>query len=599
MLSEVLDISDGDAVHACDDEIAMARAYIHDMSARRNAFLSINQLPTEILARIFRNLLPVLRHPLGGNRSLQDVPLDISVGTQHLITSSQVCRRWREVALGSSSLWSTLWLGNARWMHEMLSRSKSAPLTIVQGGWPSYKDSRHQHSAREALAAIENQNFSEILPKLSRTKQVRHLFVLAPVFDNAGPFCEALVLPAPYLEILEISNPMKYIDRLQINAYTVVPDFLGRYAPSMRHLTMEGPLDVSQLWLSPVLRNLVSLTLSFEPLNEVNIFPKVPLRDVLDALRSMHQLEILTISFCSYFLNSPGPSTYFGPSELDQDHSSIRLPRLRHLETGGNLIDITTLTRYLAPHPNMTVSHNVVISNDDVQRGRLSRDMPVLMQPALPLMHFESCEVLFFPNPTLSVQLKCWDHTWDPHGKNTEIPGPRVLLDIHLVDPEFVQISRDLFVLPAFGTTLEKLVQSLNVMLPFLPFDRLQDLHWSSHWMFTSPVSVLTMENVASSQLLETFRTAERLIFKYIDGNTDVLAAAGSDARVFPRLSSIHYIPGLLPQMLSPERVQVLVEQIRRVADCHELKRLGFHGSLIATSYVEMFDGIVPDVLIE
>lgn len=579
----------------------MARAYVHDISARRNAFLSINRLPAEILARIFRNLLPVLGPR--SNRFELDIPLDISLGTQHLITASQVCRRWREVALESSSLWSILWLGNTRWMHEMLSRSRDVPLTIVQGDRSSYTDNHHLNRVREAIMAMtEKENFSEILPKLFRTKQARQLYILAPVSGNAEPFRDLLVQPAPYLETLEILSSVHYNearDLYQTHVYTVVPDFLGRYAPSLRHLTIElSPLDTEHLWTSPVLLDLVSLTLSFNPPNGVNIYSQMPLRDVLDALRSMQQLENLAIGFCSYFTKSPGSSTYFPPSELDQNYSCIHLPRLRSLETQGNLIDITTLTRHLAPHPNMTVSHSIVISNDDVQRGRLSKDMSVLMQPAFPLPHFESCEVLFFPNADLSVLLKCWEHTWDLHGKNTDIPNPRVLLAIHLVDPEFVQFSRNLFVLPDFGTTLEKLIQSLNVMLPFLHFDHLQDLHWSSHWMF-EPVSVLTMESVASSQLLETFRTAERLIFKHIYGNTDVLAAAGSDARVFPRLSSIHYNLGPLPQMFAPERVQVLVEQIRRVADCHDLKRLGFHGGLIGTSYVEMFDGIVPDVVIE
>lgn len=96
-----------------------------------------------------------------------------------------------------------------------------------------------------------------------------------------------------------------------------LPCFLGRYAPSLRHLTMElCPLDTEHLGPSPILLNPVSLTLSFNPPNGVKIYSKFPLRDVLDALRSMQQLEILAIAFCSYFTKSPGSSTYFSPSKL-------------------------------------------------------------------------------------------------------------------------------------------------------------------------------------------------------------------------------------------------------------------------------------------
>lgn len=64
---------------------------------------------------------------------------------------------------------------------------------------------------------------------------------------------------------------------------------------------MEGPFDTEHLWPSPVLLNLVSLTLLLEPPNRVNICSEVRLRDVLEALLNM-QFETLAMVFRSYFL---------------------------------------------------------------------------------------------------------------------------------------------------------------------------------------------------------------------------------------------------------------------------------------------------------
>lgn len=134
-IPETLEDVEGDVrliIKACDDELAFAQAYIQEIGARRNALLSINQFPSEILGYIFRFLLPVLEpQPLGTLHRRYD-ERTIASGTRTLITASHVCQRWRDVALEHSALWTILWIGNTSWMHEMLIRSRGTPLIIME-----------------------------------------------------------------------------------------------------------------------------------------------------------------------------------------------------------------------------------------------------------------------------------------------------------------------------------------------------------------------------------------------------------------------------------------------------------------------------------
>src|ERR1019366_7937030 len=113
------------------------RSVIHDPSARvaaisaevdaarqllcslRNALAPISLLPPEILARVFHFL------------TLEEPPCS---GEQNLgwIRATHVCRLWRQVALGDSSLWAKI-SGiptNTERISEMLARARNAPLDI-------------------------------------------------------------------------------------------------------------------------------------------------------------------------------------------------------------------------------------------------------------------------------------------------------------------------------------------------------------------------------------------------------------------------------------------------------------------------------------
>lgn len=82
-----------------------------------NGLLTINCLPPELLAEIFRVWI--------------DATKNLPYLSHMWIKIAHVCHLWREVALSSPRLWSDLTIGTIDWTREMLARSKQAPLSIL------------------------------------------------------------------------------------------------------------------------------------------------------------------------------------------------------------------------------------------------------------------------------------------------------------------------------------------------------------------------------------------------------------------------------------------------------------------------------------
>ena len=102
--------------HLIDLNISRHERDIQELKTRRNAFAAISCLLPEILSKIFL---------LVRDDATEWKPLE-------WIEVSYVCRHWRNVALTCPSLWTCLPrpLRSARWMEEILKRSKKASLII-------------------------------------------------------------------------------------------------------------------------------------------------------------------------------------------------------------------------------------------------------------------------------------------------------------------------------------------------------------------------------------------------------------------------------------------------------------------------------------
>lgn len=100
------------AIQDIDRDIREHESHIITLRNRRNGWVPIAKLPPELLCRVFH-------FASRDDKFLQWIQV------------SYVCRRWRDVAVNSPSLWTNPPLQFPLWTEECLSRSKMAQLTIV------------------------------------------------------------------------------------------------------------------------------------------------------------------------------------------------------------------------------------------------------------------------------------------------------------------------------------------------------------------------------------------------------------------------------------------------------------------------------------
>ncbi|KAF9232493.1 hypothetical protein BU15DRAFT_81180 [Melanogaster broomeanus] len=163
-----------------DDEVALLKLPMCALLTRRNALSPVSRLPHEILATIFlyQAYSFYQDHEYSGT---WDAPPWANV--------SYTCRHWRDVALNTSSLWSFLFVSPPRWTEELLSRSKTVPLTVHvnQGYWD-----------REEMVFLE---------KVTRdVMRIQDLSLEFPYKLAKGVFAK-LSASAPLLHTLRLGTP--------------------------------------------------------------------------------------------------------------------------------------------------------------------------------------------------------------------------------------------------------------------------------------------------------------------------------------------------------------------------------------------------------
>ncbi|KAG6812110.1 hypothetical protein H0H92_004339 [Tricholoma furcatifolium] len=133
------------------DRRAEARKYIQERIRVQNSILcyykrrlnSLNivcRLPTEILTNIFRLVVDDYELIVEDTDAQSD-GTDTNPDENHIPwiqRVTHVCSHWREVALSTPNLWSTIHLDCPTWALEMLRRSKGVELTVVSYG-PMYR----------------------------------------------------------------------------------------------------------------------------------------------------------------------------------------------------------------------------------------------------------------------------------------------------------------------------------------------------------------------------------------------------------------------------------------------------------------------------
>ena len=120
----------------------IARRLLNGTVRARNSLVPINQLPPEILGRIFHFLRPFF----GDISSLYEPDESLNSALEKVAV---VCHHWRIVAIGSPELWTIVDLhDDDAYVVKLLQRSGCLPLTLL---CHSYKNIYEMNSFQEIL----------------------------------------------------------------------------------------------------------------------------------------------------------------------------------------------------------------------------------------------------------------------------------------------------------------------------------------------------------------------------------------------------------------------------------------------------------------
>ncbi|KAH6917646.1 hypothetical protein BKA70DRAFT_1252784 [Coprinopsis sp. MPI-PUGE-AT-0042] len=271
-------------------QIKASKKEIKRLSALRNDLSPISQLPTELLVRIFSEVIVTVGYESQWPR--RKVP--------SWMVLTHVCQRWRVVALDASTLWTGIsfdW--SSHWVEAMLQRSKQAKLNIVLS------------SSGTATKAFEN------IKRSLDTSRLRSL--TAKGSSCAHAIVARLGSGAPHLEKLSLTNYRE--------AYTLPPGFHGRNTPNLKTLELEGWSLPS--WRSPHFTTLRHFDLTINGPNPAD--PSgIELIDALDSMPTLLSLRLVGSHI---------------PLINDEIRRTVHLPRLETLTV--NNVGVRTGTALL------------------------------------------------------------------------------------------------------------------------------------------------------------------------------------------------------------------------------------------------------------
>ncbi|KAG5644400.1 hypothetical protein DXG03_008567 [Asterophora parasitica] len=240
------------------DEIAAAKEVIRSRHQRLNDLSLISRLPPELLAGVFKHLRD------------QYPTIDIS----WICSVSQICSRWRHVALECPSLWTNIPFDHPKWAQEMLARSKTAALNVVF-------DNNARHYRMKNVGGLLISVIKTAALELSRIKNL-HLSRNCRSIDMAAVHREIIELldaPAPFLETAEI-------------AHTNLVNLFAGVSPRLTSLVLSDcSLNSVRFPMVGNLRTLKLLRVCSQASDD-----NIPVDQFISALCAMNRLEILHVT---------------------------------------------------------------------------------------------------------------------------------------------------------------------------------------------------------------------------------------------------------------------------------------------------------------
>ncbi|KAG6810687.1 hypothetical protein H0H92_010743 [Tricholoma furcatifolium] len=262
------------------DQIKAHTSIIQYYKGRLNALTVTCRIPSEILACIFGQLV---EDATAANNDVACPPF-----IYWIKAAAHVCSHWREIALSTPSLWSTIYpdLLHQTWTLEMLKHSKDVPLSVISSDTLSQK-----------AYSLLKQTLSCHLPR------IKNLIIgrVAPMtfqFPREGPKispddAQALLHllgqhDAPIMEKLEVYCPVRWGTRFSDVQLNLPTKFTMR-ASSLTYLNLNG---VGINWSPfPALQHLKTFKIYLPPLHQ-----QPSMAQLLRLLSRNPLLECLSVS---------------------------------------------------------------------------------------------------------------------------------------------------------------------------------------------------------------------------------------------------------------------------------------------------------------
>ncbi|PIL24874.1 hypothetical protein GSI_12761 [Ganoderma sinense ZZ0214-1] len=343
------------------------------LKTRLNSFIHINQLPSEILARI------LVAHAEDHYRSATG-RWDKSVFTSpRWIKLAHVCRHWRDVALDTPRFWSFVYVRRPKTFHALLPLSKSAPLHIDLTLDPSIWSGAEAWKSATDLIGKQSHRLRE-LRFAATSNQVKML--AEKMGHSSMGWLEKLVLSHSNSKATDAggSEPLQFLQPTT-----------GR-TPHLRHLEIRHLLVT---WTDPVFCPTLTTLTVVAPKSSRN--PATPIgtfEQFLDALRAMApSLVDLKLEECMPRLLST--------AEHSTSTRAIPLTSLQHLTISDTMGDCIRLLDHLCVNPTTTLN---IFAIGVTETPRLVEILSAHVSRSTPLLALQ----IIFPQPTSSfVDITC------------------------------------------------------------------------------------------------------------------------------------------------------------------------------------------------
>lgn len=291
---------------------------ILDMKHRLNQLVTIARLPPELLTEVFLHFAAV------------DSTHNERIGRPYKwIRITHVCHHWREVALASPRLWSTIFVTNRSCVQEMLVRSKHAPLSIHAG------DPNWRNRAHDAVPLV-----------LQESDRIRHLelgfasIISRKDVPDRAPLLKTLILRS----INEVE---------MVHMFGTETVFEKCDMPALERLEVT---DVRLRWGSPVLRpSLTRLVFG----NSTESAQPQSIVEVLNALAATPLLEHLELKNVLPRVNNSG--------SLFEVLRIVNLDRLSAIIVTDTGLSCAQLLQHLSFPATATITLDCLLSEGDIR----------------------------------------------------------------------------------------------------------------------------------------------------------------------------------------------------------------------------------------